>query len=152
MPAETQVGSTARIQIGMDVFDAYQQKYIGAVIGTLHEDGGGASRDLQDRAANGPPSASSKTLGEELGPVPSANMGNTGPLNQSALHAYATHLEAPHRDVRFLEVRPGRLNLGFLTLPLYVPAAAIRSISMERIIVELPGGRIPEQWKVRPPL
>ena len=152
VPAEALLGSTVRIQIGMDVFDAYQQTYIGAVIGTLNKNGGDAPPHLQNTAAEEPSSATSKTLGEELGPVPSANAGNTGPLNQSALYAYATHLQVPQREVAFLEVRPRRLNLGFLTPPLYIPVTAIRSVSMERIVVEVPAGRIPDRWRVRPAL
>jgi len=47
-------------------------------------------------------------------------------------------------------VRPGRINLGPLTRPLYIPADAVQSISMDRIVVAAEPGEIPEAWRRRP--
>jgi hypothetical protein len=91
----------------------------------------------------------SEMLGEEMGPVPTIASGNTGPVTQSARHAYATGGE-PAQDIRWLVVRPGRINLGPLTPPLYVPADAIRSISMERIVLNVQRRSIPAEWCRKP--
>lgn len=46
-----------------------------------------------------------------------------------------------------VRVRPGRLNLGPLTHPLRVPLSAIRSISMERIVLDRQREQIPAAWR-----
>lgn len=47
---------------------------------------------------------------------------------------------------RFL-VRPGRLNLGFLARPLSIPSSAIRTISLERIALDVEPDEIPVAWR-----
>ena len=89
-------------------------------------------------------------LGEELGPFPTKQVGNTGPENQSASHSYATESHDPLASVRYFAVRPGRINLGPLTRPLYIPAAAVRSVSMERIVLDVEKHQIPDEWHTRP--
>lgn len=145
------------IRPGMDVFNADQTRYIGTVVGVRYGDGGG-SGGQQEGGANptgsetAPPSSpmvheegrvastivsdGTRTLGEELGPVPTIGYGNRGPVNQSAGHEYATEETREYRAVRAVVVRPGRINLGPLTPTFDVPVGAIRSISLERILVE----------------
>jgi hypothetical protein len=145
------------IRPGMDVFNADQTRYIGTVVGVRYGEGGG-SGGQQESGPNptgsetAPPSApmvheegkvastleseGSRKLGEELGPVPTIGYGNRGPVNQSAGHEYATAETREYRAVRALVVRPGRINLGPLTSTFEVPAKAIRSISLERIVVD----------------
>jgi hypothetical protein len=77
-----------------------------------------------------------RTLGEDLGPVPTARFGNTGPHRQSAGQEYATNVRDLQPDVSHFLVRPGRINLGFLTRPFTVPSSAVLSTSMERIVID----------------
>jgi hypothetical protein len=157
---------------GMDVYSAYQDQYIGSVVrvvrGRDHAQGGtpgdGANPTGSEQGSGNivlvheegavvghTENEGSRMLGEEMGPVPTMAGGNTGPDAQSARNAYATR-GAPVQDVRWLVVRPGRINLGALTPPLYVPAAAIRSISMERIVLDVQREAIPPGWRRRPRL
>jgi len=163
---------------GMDVYSAYQDEYIGSVVRLLLGSAGsgrGTQEGERNPTRSPDPSAAggaapsniglvheegavvghtenkgSRMLGEEMGPVPTAAGGNSGPLRQSAAHAYATTGEPPLPDVRWLVVRPGRLNLGILTSPLYVPGSAIRSISMERIVLDVQRDSMPPAWRRRP--
>ena len=162
------------IRPGMDVYSAYQDQYIGSVVRVV-PGSAPAAGGPQETGPNSPgspvPSVAgemapasigvvheegavvghtdargSTMLGEEMGPVPTIPIGNTGPVTQSASHAYATG-GGPAPDIRCLVVRPGRLNLGPLTPPLYVPASAIRSISMERIVLDVQRKQIPGEWR-----
>lgn len=145
------------IRPGMDVYSAYQNEYIGTVVrvkmggGPITAGQGPVETGSSEQAVQGNPELvheeggtvsptrhmPKRQLGEEMGPVPTIALGNTGPTNQSASHRYAT---APRhgdiREVQFFAVRPGRINLGFLTAPIWIPASAIRSISMERVVVD----------------
>jgi hypothetical protein len=143
----------------MDVFNADQSRYLGSVIKVWH--GGEGAPPPEARGATGRQTGSaesearsapeltheqgatvhptermgSKKLGEEMGPVPTIAAGNTGPVEQSAERHYATDPEHSGSDVTFFAVRPGRINP--LARPLYIPTARVRSISMERIIVDM---------------
>jgi hypothetical protein len=155
---------------GMDVYSHYQDEYIGSVVRVLYAEahttptrspgppvaGGGpnptgseaAPTDIglvhEEGAVVGhAENRGSRVLGEEMGPVPTMSTGNTGPSAQSAAQAYATRTARPVQDIGWLVVRPGRINLGPLTPPLYVPALAIRSISMERIVLDVQRESIP---------
>lgn len=160
------------IRRGMDVFSAYQDQYIGTVVEVLYAgaaSGGGAAGEGGDNPTGSEArprdvglvheegatvghgeNRGKRVLGEESGPVPTIAIGNTGPVNQSAAHAYATGPDAPLPDVIAFAVRPGRVNLGPLTRPLYVPVNAIRSISMERIALDVQRNQIPASWRQRP--
>ncbi len=163
------------IRPGMDVYSTYQNQYIGSVIAVRH---GTVIEGRQPRAEGGqnptgseqsPPTAriaqeqggptnitndqQRHVLGEELGPVPTMATGNSGPRRQSADEAYATtsdHHQSTSAAVTSFTVRPGRLNLGPLTWRLYVPASAVRSISMERIVLEVQRDQIPASWRTKP--
>jgi hypothetical protein len=78
-------------------------------------------------------------LGEEMGPVPTVALGNTGPVKQSAGERYATTPRDDEREIVAFAVRPGRINLGILAPYTWVPVEAIRSISMERIVLSVEG-------------
>jgi hypothetical protein len=90
-----------------------------------------------------------KQLGEEMGPFPTMSAGNTGPVEQSAEHEYATEPNGEEADVIRFAVRPGRLNLGPLTKPIYIPTSAVLSISMERIVLDVEKGQIPDTWRTK---
>lgn len=168
-----------RIRPGMDVYSAYQDQYIGSVVGvrrrTERDTGQVVSSPASERGAGARETGSApeavqgipnlvheegasaqpvgyvghRQLGEEMGPVPTAEAGNTGPLNQSAQHAYATGAAEPASLTAFV-VRPGRINLGPLTRPLYIPPAAIHSISMERVVLTVQKEQIPREWRRAP--
>jgi hypothetical protein len=89
----------------------------------------------QEAQVSPPPRHGKPTLGEELGPFPTISAGNSGPVQQSASHAYATKTQTGVGVILFA-IRPGRVNLGPLTPPRYFPSTAVRSLSMERIIVD----------------
>lgn len=101
-------------------------------------------------SSKAPPVLQLRCLGEELGPFPTKQVGNTGPENQSASQSYATEPHDPLANVWYFAVRPGRINLGLLTRPLYVPTTAVRSISMDRIVLDVQKGHIPDEWRKRP--
>ncbi len=131
----------------MDVYDAYQDVYIGSVVDlvtgpsmedipravSVHDDGTGANGD--------------RTSGEELGPFPTIALGNEGPLSQSVTHDYATRRHAGHADVSGIVVRPGLVNP--FARPLYVPVHAVHSIAMDRLILNVRGSDIPPEWRSR---
>jgi hypothetical protein len=156
---------------GMDVFDSDQSTCIGTVIAVVvaprtKGDGGPGAGSNRSWSEQAPPEeriqheensststlkhAGSKKLGEEIGPVPTIGSGNSGPVRQSADSGYATRPSRPIDAVEWLIVRPGRINLGRLTPPLFVPPSAIESISMERIVLSVSKGRIPLAWRRKP--
>ncbi|HZS94190.1 MAG TPA: hypothetical protein VFA78_05290 [Chloroflexota bacterium] len=158
-----------RIRPGMDVFSAYQNQYIGTVIrvwpgkraasgtensaretgSTIEAVRGNPPLQAEGGAAVSPTAhIGSKTLGEELGPFPTEALGNDGPINQSAARKYGTGGSEP--DVVLFAVRPGRINLGPLTPPLYIPTAAVRSVSMARVILDVQRDQIPPEWRQAP--
>jgi hypothetical protein len=155
-----------RVRRGMDVYNADQSRYIGTVIGVTaggRETAGAGPRETgsseearegnpalvhEEQATVSPTDVKLKQqLGEEMGPVPTMRFGNTGPVNQSAGRHYATGTEGDLSEIVSLTVRPGRINLGFLTGPLWIPASAIRSISMERVVLSVRGDEIPREWR-----
>lgn len=153
------------IRPGMDVYTADQSRYIGSVVAVRHADqarsprrASAAETGSADEVAHGNPPLvheedaavspnihrGSRQLGEEMGPFPTMGVGNTGPTNQSAGHAYATLAGAGEPDAVSFVVRPGRINLGPLTRPLHVPTSAVRSVSMERVVLNV--REIPAEW------
>lgn len=152
-------GGAYDIRPGMDVFNAYQDRYIGSVVSMVHGPTGSGGDGKQN---SGPIPLSAtvsaapteqrgqRMLGEELGPVPTIALGNTGPDRQSAANQYATHPQSTRGNATHIAIRPGRLNLGPLSRVVYVPVEAVRSLSMERLVVELGGAAIPTAWKKRP--
>jgi len=163
------------IRPGMDVYSTYQNQYIGSVIAVRH---GTVIEGRQPRPEGGqnptgseqsPPTAriaqeqggpttvtdsrQRHVLGEELGPVSTMATGNSGPRRQSADEAYATtpgRIQSTTPAVVSFTVRPGRLNLGPLSRPLYVPASAVRAISMERVVLDVQRDQIPASWRTSP--
>jgi hypothetical protein len=141
----------------MDVFNCDGSRYIGSVVrvrrgGRTRDRGGGpVETGSSPHATQGNPELvheeghtvdptrhlSEHTLGEEMGPVPSIALGNDGPLSQSARQQYATEPHGDLDDVLAFAVRPGRLNLGFLSPVRWVPAERVRSLSMDRIILDV---------------
>lgn len=142
------------IRPGMDVYSARQDRYIGAVIRVIHGtaagSGGGQAKAPARGAAPGNASLvheegnvaghgearGRRMLGEEMGPVPTLGLGNTGPTRQSAGGEYATGVRDGGPDVSHFLVRPGRMNLGPLTRAITIPATAVLSVSLERIVVD----------------
>ena len=161
------------IRRGMDVYDAYHDRYIGAVVRVWRAEGHDGSRSGQtgramatgrDAIGQNPPLVheegnevsptehqGSTMLGEEMGPFPTMGAGNTGPVNQSAARAYATG-ERESQEAVYFAVRPGRMNLGPLTRPFYVPTSAVLSISMDVIVLDVKGDEIPQEWRKKPDL
>lgn len=156
------------IRRGMDVFSDDQTQYLGTVVEVAYAGsgtrGGQAGAETTRQHLAGTPDlvheqgatvsptagAGSKKSGEEMGPFPTISAGNAGPVNQSAAHDYATHPRHRYQDVAWFAVRPGRVNLGPLTTPFYVPASAIRSLSLERIVLDMNRANIPDDWKEKP--
>lgn len=156
----------------MDVFTADQKQYIGTVTRVLwrpaqHAAGAGPEETgTSESAAQGNPELvhkqqaqvsptvhlAERRLGEEMGPVPTIGLGNGGPEAQSAAQHYATEPDGPRRDAQYLIVRPGRINLGILTPPLWVPVNAVRSVSLERVVLDVDGDSVPVSWRVPPAL
>lgn len=133
-----------RIRNGMDVYSADQDQYLGTVVKVWRHDlPGGSTAGSTDASAAG-----SEVLGESLGPAPSAEVGNTGPRAQSAANLYATRPGPEPADVVSFAVRPGRMNPWARLL--YVPTSAVRSISMERIILDVERDAIPAAWTRTP--
>ncbi|HZU11316.1 MAG TPA: hypothetical protein VFB58_00610 [Chloroflexota bacterium] len=146
--------SSLPIRPGMDVYGPDQSEYIGSVVAVERAAGGeiagagpretGSSPDAAEGnpalvheggAATSPtPQVEPKRLGEEMGPVSTIDMGNTGPVRQSAAYHYATTAAHGAQVSRFA-VRPGRINLGPLTPAFWVPVEEVRSVSMERVVL-----------------
>ncbi len=157
------------IRPGMDVYSAYQNQYLGSVVRVWRGTdaalfAGTPSRDAsKSLAAGNAPMVheegnvvghaehrGNRILGEDLGPFPTSTAGNTGPLNQSAEHEFATGRADPLANVRYFAVRPGRINLGLLTRPFYVPTSAIHSLSMERVVLDVQREQMPAAWRDKP--
>jgi hypothetical protein len=156
----------------MDVFTADQKQYIGTVTRVLWRpaertagagpvETGSSETVLQgnpelvhEEQAQESPTAhlAQRRLGEEMGPVPTIGLGNSGPRVQSAAGHYATEPEGPERAAEYLVVRPGRINLGILTPPLWVPVGAVRSVSQERVVLDVEQDGVPISWRVPPAL
>ncbi len=157
------------IRPGMDVYSAYQNQYLGSVVRVWQGTGAASSAGQPSRDAGNTLAAGNapmvheegnvvghaehrgnRVLGEDLGPFPTSAAGNSGPLNQSAEHEFGTGRADPLANVRYFAVRPGRINLGLLTKPFYVPTSAIHSLSMERVVLDVQREQMPAQWKRRP--
>ena len=154
-----------RVRIGMDVWDAYQEHYIGSVVrvwhGPLPMPAGARAVEKEDTVERHPlvheeghvgnhaGGQGERQHGESMGPFPTESMGNGGPTSQSAASDYATRQIDERTNVISFAVRPGRLNLGILTRPFYVPSAAVHSISMERVVLGIRGDSIPREWRSR---
>jgi hypothetical protein len=156
----------------MDVYTADQKQYIGTVTrvlwrpaersaGSGPEETGSAQSAVEgnpelvhEEQAQVSPTEhlAERRLGEELGPVPTVNLGNSGPEVQSAGQHYATKPKGPEREAQYLVVRPGRINLGILTPPLWVPIDAVRSVSLERVVLDVERDGVPISWRVPPAL
>jgi hypothetical protein len=152
----------------MDVYSADQSRYLGSVIQVWRAESGGRGPATGEAMATGetalgenPPldheegksvspteHVAERRLGEEMGPFPTIAAGNTGPVEQSASHGYATGREGA--GVVLFAVRPGRINLGPLTPALYIPTTAVRSVSMERVVLDVHGDEIPAVWRQKP--
>jgi hypothetical protein len=155
-----------RIRAGMDVWDAYQEHYLGSVIrvwrGPLPDTGRARRTEKEDTVESRPlvheegqaedhaTSQGRRQNGEAMGPFPTVSAGNHGPVTQSAGADYATDQCDERTNVISFAVRPGRLNLGILTRPFYVPTTAVHSISMERIVLDVRGHAIPHAWRHKP--
>jgi hypothetical protein len=142
------------IRPGMDVYNSRQDRYLGSVVRVVHDTpsiaGGNkaertASRDVGDSASivheegavtGHVESRGKRTLGEDLGPVPTARFGNTGPDRQSAGNEYATGIRDLPPDISHIMVRPGRMNFGPFTPTFTVSSSEILSSSMERIVLD----------------
>jgi hypothetical protein len=138
----------------MDAYNARQDRYLGTVVGVTHapssepppgkpEKSGsaGIGSDValiheEGHRAGHAGHRATRMLGEEMGPVPTMALGNTGPLRQSAAEVYGTRIQDLAPDVSHFLLRPGRLNLGPLTSPIEVPVSDILSISMDRIVLD----------------
>jgi hypothetical protein len=133
----------------MDVYSAYQDQYLGTVVKVWC----GPTSAIAASTAIGPPSLADPPLagfagvGEALGPAPTGLVGNRGPRQQSSVNRYATGSgvgpAAAPPDVLAFTVWAS--PLGFLR-PLHVPAAAVRSVSMDRIILDRQRDAIPPSW------
>ncbi|HEX6508587.1 MAG TPA: hypothetical protein VF221_13240 [Chloroflexota bacterium] len=157
-----------RIRAGMDVYNSYQNRYLGSVVrvwrGTSPAGSGARAAEKEGTIQSTPltheeghvaqhaGSQGKRILGEELGPVPTIGLGNTGPMAQSAESDYATRDDDSLSDVIYFAVRPGRINLGILTPSFYVPSDAVESLSMERVVLAVEGRTIPAEWRSRPQL
>jgi hypothetical protein len=142
------------VRPGMDVYSARQDRYVGSVVRVIHDTpsisaGGKAERTGSASARGDAPivheegnvvghgvERGTRMLGEEMGPVPTMAAGNTGPARQSAGEEYATAVRDLEPDVSHFLVRPGRINLGPLTRTVTIPASAVLSVSMERVVVD----------------
>jgi hypothetical protein len=150
----------------MDVWDAFQEHYLGSVIHVRHgtpPTTAGARQVEKEGTVESHPmvheeghigehagSQGNRRDGEALGPFPTASVGNRGPATQSADADYATSQTDELTSVISFTVRPGRINFGVLTRPFYVPSTAVHSISMERVVVEVRGSTVPAEWRRRP--
>jgi hypothetical protein len=162
----------------MDVYSAFQDQYIGSVVRVWRRedrsgsaprrgaagDQTGSSPEYAAGAARSTPNlihkeghdvdptwfVGSKQLGEEMGPFPTMAVGNTGPIRQSASQNYATEPGDELANVAYFALRPGRINLGPLTRLLYVPTAAVISVSMDRIVLDVQRSQIPDAWRRSP--
>src|SRR5579872_556838 len=139
-----------RIRPGMDVWDAFQEHYLGSVIQVRHgtaPTSGGARAVEKETGVESQPlvheegqvaehagSQGNRQNGESMGPFPTAPLGNHGPQSQSAEADYATRQTDNLTSVISFTVRPGRINLGIFTRPFYVPSTAVHSVSMERVV------------------
>jgi len=148
----------------MDVYSAYQDQYIGSLI-AVWSDAMARTEPHTDRQELRPhvhvlkPEGDTDVfssyyegnpqLGEAAGPFPTVSVGNTGPNQQSAANDYASAAEKV-AQVRLLTVRPGRISLGFMTRPLYVPVAAVTEVSMERVVLDVQRDQIPTEWRTKP--
>jgi hypothetical protein len=155
-----------RIRQGMDVWDAYQEHYLGSVIHVRHgtrpttegvrqveKEGAVESHPLvheEGHVGGHAGSQGQRQNGETMGPFPTASVGNHGPVTQSAEADYATGQTDDLTDVISFTVRPGRINFGIFTRPFYVPSTAVHSISMERVVVDVRGRFVPAEWRRRP--
>ncbi len=131
------------IRRGMDVYDTDQTEYIGSVIEVVS----GGRQTIGANVARLPASSpkNGHVFGEQLGPFPTISVGNTGPDNQSKARSYGTRHGGAVENVTGIVVRTGRRNP--LARPLYIPFDAIRSIAMDRLILDVRKSEMPSYWR-----
>lgn len=145
MSRERSQPASLTIRRGMDVYDADQSAYIGSVVRLVtapSDRGTKANRGVTSEEDGG---RHLSGIGEELGPFPTAELGNRGPTTQSAAQDYGTQEGDGPAAIRGIVVRPGRLNP--LSRPLYIPVRAVRSVAMDRLILDLPKSELPGEWR-----
>lgn len=79
-------------------------------------------------------SQSSKVSGEQLGPMPTAIIGNRGPITQSAAQGYAVRADGLQR------IGPGALVVGKwhgLKSRRIIPMDAVQTVSLERVVLKM---------------
>lgn len=134
------------IRRGMDVYDADQSAYIGSVIDLVTGEQSEAPRSSRIETTQAADSGQQTAgIGEELGPFPTLEIGNSGPTTQSARRDYGTQEASVPAPIRGIVVRPGRHNP--LSRPLYIPVRAVRSIAMDRLIIDVPESALPREWR-----
>ncbi|GAC1321863.1 MAG: hypothetical protein NVSMB22_08000 [Chloroflexota bacterium] len=160
------------IRRGMDVYTAGQKRYLGQVtnvwqggtFSTSADERGAGARQTgsatesatqnpevrqEDGSAQSPTrKIGNRIQGESEGPFPTIAAGNTGPINQSAEHEYATAPHGAHGGVVYFAVRPGRYNP--FARRFYIPTTAVHSMSMERIVVDADDGDRLKEWQRKP--
>jgi len=130
------------IRRGMDVYDTDQTDYIGSVIEVVASE---SPVNTSGESKTADASSKGHVFGEELGPFPTISAGNTGPASQSKARQYGTRNHDLYESVTGVVVRPGRRNP--IARPLYIPLDAIRSISMDRLILDVRKSDMPSDWR-----
>ena len=135
------------VRRGMDVFTLDN-----VLVGTVVWIGRGSSRrSTEARASRELGGQVSAVNGETLGPMPTANVGNGGPLAQGARARFASRADRAGRPLDGAELLVLRTPLGLdLRHPWprlrRVPLTAVQMVSLERIVLrvteaELDAGR-----------
>jgi hypothetical protein len=125
------------VRPGMDVY-TLDNVYLGSVV---QVEPGPQSKPRSVEATSAPGSTVS---GEALGPMPTAPLGNRGPISQSAASAYGTEgaSEAIALGKGRLRMRLWLVNLSprtFIPRTRWIPLDLVQTVSLERVVLRVTG-------------
>lgn len=121
--------SRSDIRPAMDVY-TLDNAYLGAVLAVSSGPPSPERERVFDDARQ-----SGTSNGEQLGPMPTQQIGNPGPANQSARSLYATTVQTDRGSLGQGTLEVGRWFglVGRRTIPL----DAVQTVSLERVILKL---------------
>lgn len=125
------------VRPGMDVY-TLDNVYLGSV---LRVEPGPLGKRGPVQAPSGPGSTVS---GEALGPMPTASLGNRGPVSQSAASAYGAQDASGAITLGKGRVRVRRwlINLDprtFIPRTRWIPLDLVQTVSLERVVLRVTG-------------
>ena len=132
------------VRRGIDVF-TLDNELVGTVVWIRR----GGSRQTATARVRESPGQASAPGGEALGPQPTTNVGNGGPLNQGAPALFASRTDHAGRSLDGTDLWVLRTPIGpeyrhWLPRLRRIPVSAVQTVSFERVILRVTDAELKE--------